>query len=148
VPDALLPQKRAAKVLIIDNDEGVRESLTALLEDDGYSVVVACDGAAGLAVLRDGCRPSVILLDLSMPVMDGWDFRAAQLREPALADIPVVVMSAAGFSVPTVTMQFGDVGVISKPVAIPALLAAVELACARVRASPVPASPAWRADRR
>jgi CheY-like chemotaxis protein len=121
-------QKRTAKVLIVDNDEGVRESLTALLEDHDYDVAVAGDGAAALAMLRDGYRPGVILLDLAMPVMDGWDFRAAQLRDPALSAIPVVVMSAAGFSTTTVRMQFGDVGVVSKPAPVEELLAAVERA--------------------
>src|SRR5215208_1425026 len=109
-------EKHNGQVLVVDDDKGVRGSVTDLLDDHAYGVEVASDGAAGLALLRGGYRPCVILLDLAMPGMDGWDFRAAQLREPALASIPVVVMSAAGFSVPTIRMQFGDVDVLPKPI--------------------------------
>jgi CheY-like chemotaxis protein len=123
--------KHTADVLIIDNDEDVRLSLTDMLEDHGYSVQVAADGAAGLALLRSGYRPCVILLDLAMPGMDGWDFRAAQLREPALADIPVVVMSAAGFSASTMRTQFGDVEVLSKPGMNEDFVAAIGRSCSK-----------------
>jgi CheY-like chemotaxis protein len=83
-------------ILIIDDDSNSREALAELLADDGYVVVAATNGAEGLAYLRSGQRADVILLDLMMPGVDGWDFRAEQKRDAALAQIPVVVMSAAG----------------------------------------------------
>ena len=67
-------------------------------------------------MLRNGLRPSVILLDLMMPVMDGWDFRHEQLHDPTLKDIPVIVVTATGFSADTIRGQFGNVDVLPKPV--------------------------------
>jgi CheY-like chemotaxis protein len=64
-----------------------------------------------------------------MRVMDGWDFRAAQLLEPALSSIPVIVSSAIGFSSSTIRTQFGDVEVHPKPVVIAELVAAIGRAC-------------------
>jgi CheY-like chemotaxis protein len=75
-----------------------------------------------LELLRGGLRPSSILLDLMMPVMDGWDFRQEQLADPALKDIPVVLITAAGFSRETIQAQLGDVHLLPKPVPCPALL--------------------------
>jgi CheY-like chemotaxis protein len=87
---------REASVLIIDDDSGSREALAELLVDEGYGVATAEDGADGLAYLRTGHRPQVILLDLMMPGIDGWDFRAEQKRDEVLARIPVIAISAAG----------------------------------------------------
>ena len=82
-------------VLVVEDDRDVRESLVAVLEDAGYKVISASDGRAALTLLRAGPLPSVILLDLMMPVMDGWEFRQRQSARPALAGIPVVVVTAA-----------------------------------------------------
>jgi len=87
---------REPSILIIDDDSGSRESLAEVLADEGYGVATAEDGAGGLAYLRTGHRPRVILLDLMMPGIDGWDFRAEQKRDEALAHIPVIAISAAG----------------------------------------------------
>ena len=83
-----------ARVLVIDDDAGLRELLQLCLEDEGYAVAVAANGREGLDRLQRW-RPRVILLDLMMPVMDGWTFRAEQLARDDLARIPVVVLSAA-----------------------------------------------------
>jgi len=83
-------------VLIIDDDSDSREALAELLTDQGYVVSAAANGAEGLVYLRSGKRAHVILLDLMMPDVDGWDFRVEQKRDPALAAIPVVVISGAG----------------------------------------------------
>ena len=72
-------------------------ALKELFETEGYTVVLAANGRAALNRLMEGFRPSVVLLDLMMPVMDGWDFRTRRLREPALKDIPVFIITAAGF---------------------------------------------------
>jgi CheY-like chemotaxis protein len=85
-----------ATILIIDDDVGSRKALAEVLTDEGYSVATASDGGDGLTYLREGHRPKVILLDLMMPGLDGWDFRAEQKRDAALRAIPVIAISAAG----------------------------------------------------
>jgi CheY-like chemotaxis protein len=82
------------RVLIIEDDADIREALSMLLEAEGYECAHAANGAEGLALVRRH-RPDVILLDLMMPVMDGWQFRAEQKWDASIADIPVVVMSAS-----------------------------------------------------
>ena len=83
-----------APVLIVENDQAILEGLADLLRDEGYDVETASNGAQALAFLRAGRAPAIILLDLMMPVMDGWRFREAQLRDPSIAGTPVVVLSA------------------------------------------------------
>ena len=83
-------------ILIIEDDSGSREALAELLAAEGYVVTTAENGAEALAYLRTGHRPGIILLDLMMQGVDGWDFRAEQKRDGALADIPVVAISAGG----------------------------------------------------
>jgi CheY-like chemotaxis protein len=83
------------QVLVVDDDESIRETLSEVLRDRGFSVNVAENGAAALAHLRSHQPPRVIVLDLAMPVMSGSEFREHQLADPRLASIPVVVMSAA-----------------------------------------------------
>jgi CheY-like chemotaxis protein len=83
----------ARRVLVVDDDRDIRELLVELFASEGYEVASASDGRRALAEAR-ARRPDVILLDLMMPVMSGWEFREAQLRDPALADIPVVVVTA------------------------------------------------------
>src|SRR5262245_13335746 len=83
-------------VLIVDDDHDIREALSQVLGDEGWVVATAADGREALDYLdahRDAL-PEVILLDLMMPVMSGGEFRAEQLKDPSLAPIPVVVISA------------------------------------------------------
>ena len=82
-------------VLLVDDDSGVRRTLAKFLGRDGIAVVEADNGQQALRYLKDGGQAGVIVLDLRMPVMDGFAFRAEQRREPALASIPVVVLSGA-----------------------------------------------------
>ena len=88
----------AKRVLVVEDDRDVRETLERILEDDGYEVSKAADGREALNRLAGDLTPDVILLDLRMPVMDGWSFRNAQRRSSHLAHIPVVAMSADGTS--------------------------------------------------
>jgi CheY-like chemotaxis protein len=83
-------------VMVVDDDNDIRDALREVLEDEGYRVLDFPNGRAALEFLKTGVFPGVILLDLMMPVMNGWQFRAAQLEDPALAGIPVVVISADG----------------------------------------------------
>jgi phosphoenolpyruvate-protein kinase (PTS system EI component) len=88
------PGPRAAvSVLVVDDDREVRETVTEVLTDEGYTVAAVADGAAALGLLRT-VTPEVILLDLNMPTMNGAAFRRAQRLDPALAAIPTVVMTA------------------------------------------------------
>lgn len=82
------------RVLIVEDNPDARGMLTLACEVEGYTVHQAADGRQALDRLEAGARPDVILLDLAMPVMDGWQFRAAQKARQEWADIPVVVVSA------------------------------------------------------
>jgi CheY-like chemotaxis protein len=85
----------APLVLVVDDDRDIRDSLIEALEEHGYRAAGASNGVEALAVLRGAPEPpSLILLDLMMPVMDGQGFREHQLADPSLAGIPVLVMSA------------------------------------------------------
>jgi len=85
-----VPLKR---VLIIEDHEDMREALVEILSLEGYQVSAAGDGEKALGEARSR-RPDIILLDLMMPVMNGWQFRTEQLKDPNLASVPVIVMSA------------------------------------------------------
>jgi CheY-like chemotaxis protein len=80
-------------VLIVDDDASMRELMTTALLYNGFGAVTAVNGAEALKYLHAGGEACVIVLDLMMPVMDGFEFRREQLRDPRLAAIPVVVLS-------------------------------------------------------
>jgi len=117
------------RVLLVDDDTAICSALSEVLQEEGFEVASATNGRAALEQLRAGPPPSAIVLDLMMPVMDGWDFRHVQLQDPGLRDIPVVVVTAAGFSVESVRAQFGDVALIPKPVPLDDLLSVLDRAC-------------------
>jgi two-component system response regulator MprA len=81
-------------VLVVDDDFDIRDSLRDVLIDEGFRVEVAADGLEALAILRRLPRPSVILLDWMMPRCDGPAFLSERQKDPALADIPVILLSA------------------------------------------------------
>ena len=85
-----------ARILVVEDDADIRSALCCILADEGYAVSGAADGREALELLRGGPHPHVILLDLMMPVMAGADFRAAQLADPSLSPIPVIVLTADG----------------------------------------------------
>ncbi|HZR24740.1 MAG TPA: response regulator [Vicinamibacterales bacterium] len=80
-------------VLIIDDDPDLVRLMAKFLKLEGFAPVSAANGREALAYLQSGGEASVILLDLRMPEMDGWAFRAAQRSDPAIAHIPVIVVS-------------------------------------------------------
>jgi chemosensory pili system protein ChpA (sensor histidine kinase/response regulator) len=82
-----------ATVLIVEDDDVAREAMKALLENDGYRVATAGDGQEAFERLRSGLNPQVIVLDIEMPRMDGFQLRRVLRQEPRLALIPVVVYS-------------------------------------------------------
>ena len=83
----------AANVLVVDDDPNLVRLMSKFLKLEGFAPVTAANGQEALTYLRGGGEASVILLDLRMPVMDGWTFRTEQRRDPGLADIPIVVLS-------------------------------------------------------
>jgi signal transduction histidine kinase len=100
-PDVIAPDARRGKrILIVEDDPPIRDALALLLAEEGYEVSTANDGEDAFDRLEANpeAQPDLILLDLRMPVMDGWEFRKAQRRNSRLAAIPVVVISADGSS--------------------------------------------------
>lgn len=81
-------------VLIVDDDQEFRDALVEIVRGEGFQVETAKTGLQALDKLRWGLRPCVIMLDLQMGVMTGWDFRTEQKKDPALAGIPVIAMTA------------------------------------------------------
>ncbi len=112
-------------VFIVDDDVDVREALAELLEGRGFQVATAVNGKDALERLRDmQATPAVILLDLVMPVMDGYDFLIEHQLDPRLADVPVVILTADQAVDPGQLRQ--DVLVLTKPVQIPQLLSTLQ----------------------
>jgi CheY-like chemotaxis protein len=115
-------------VLVVDDDADIRETILAVLERHGFLAMAAADGAEALDRLRAGATPRLILLDLMMPRMTGEEFRAAQLAEPSLAKIPVVVLSGAR-GVDDLARRIGT-EVLPKPFELSSLLKMVRRYCA------------------
>lgn len=112
-----------APILVVDDDTDLRETLGELLDEEGYDTRLFENGRAALEFLRRGERPRLILLDLMMPDMNGWQFREEQLKDVGLKDIPVVVMTASrGFESHPISAQ----EILYKPVGLGELIEAVE----------------------
>jgi len=113
------------QILVIEDNADIRKLLMLTLESEGYCVLGAADGREGLDVLSRISGLCLILLDLMMPVMNGWEFLRAKRKDGILAVIPVVVLSAFG------SQALGEQvdGVLDKPVDVDALLAFVSKYC-------------------
>ena len=118
---------REREVMVVEDDVAIRETLREVLEDRGYRVVGAANGVEALASLR-GRTPSLILLDLAMPVMDGLEFRDVQRSDPELARIPVVIISA-DHGGENEASRLAVEGYLAKPFELDALLATVDRYC-------------------
>jgi CheY-like chemotaxis protein len=90
------PVEDPIDVLVVDDDPDIRETLREVIEAEGQGVVCAANGRVALEALRHGLRPSLIVLDLMMPAMSGWELLDVIRKDHALADIPVAVISASG----------------------------------------------------
>jgi CheY-like chemotaxis protein len=114
-------------VLVVEDDNDVREAMIHVLETEGYVAVGAGDGEEALTQLQGGLNPCVILLDLMMPRMDGWEFIEEHRRLESRT--PIIVVSAYGS--PEQVRSEGVIAYLRKPVDIDALLALVARQCGR-----------------
>ena len=113
-------------MLIVDDDPDIRDAVGECLRYEGYDVHSAADGRAALNTLEFGLKPDVILLDLMMPILNGFDVLSALRTRPEWKSIPVVIVSAnRGYNADDLT---GAVSILRKPVSVDRLLAAVEQA--------------------
>jgi CheY-like chemotaxis protein len=122
------PAKRpAAPVLVVEDDREQRESLCAMLDFEGFDYAEAANGREALDYLDRSKAPCVVLLDLDMPVMNGWVFRAQQLADERLSRIPVVVVTANNEGLRD---RFpGVAGFLYKPLKFEKLAALLDLVC-------------------
>lgn len=112
-------------VLVVDDDESVRQALSSFLTRNGFDVAVAADGREALELVHAGPVPNMVLLDLQMPVMSGYEVLSAMKANPAWAAIPTVILTAVdGFT----AAQFGVAGLLRKPWSNDEVLAAIMLA--------------------
>ena len=119
-------KKEDPRILVVEDDEDAREAMVALLQMKGYRAVSAGNGQEALDYLHEAPVPDLIILDLWMPVMDGWEFRAEQIKDPRLKGVPVIVVTALS--------DRDDVDaneVIIKPVDVDRLLTSVSQYCRR-----------------
>jgi CheY-like chemotaxis protein len=121
------PVRAAVKprILLVEDDPDVRSTLADILSLEGYDVEATDDGDSAMALLKDGDEPDVILLDLMMPRMNGWQFRALQETDPKLARIPVVVLSAQGSLTHEQTERLHAAAFLRKPIEVPQLVEAL-----------------------
>lgn len=118
--DPTQPEPRAGEVLVVDDDYDIREVVSATLEDAGFSVDSAANGQEAIDKLEQAvnspARPCLILLDMMMPVMNGWQFLEKRAQSPQLMKIPVLVVSASAVAPEQVD------GFLRKPLEIDSLL--------------------------
>jgi CheY-like chemotaxis protein len=115
-------------ILIVEDDFDIRDALMQILEEEGYGVRGVANGQEALDLLAREPAPKLILLDLMMPVMNGWQFRAEQLKNPRLAGVPVLVISADPHLQPKAE-SLGAAGLLKKPISLDELLVAVKSHC-------------------
>ena len=111
-----------ATILVVEDNDDVRDMMAVTLELEGHKVATAANGREALDLLHRGFHPCLILLVLMMPVMTGWEFRAAVAQDPVLKHIPIVVVSAtAGEGV----ARTAAAAVVAKPIDVDKLLTVV-----------------------
>jgi two-component system, chemotaxis family, chemotaxis protein CheY len=109
-------------ILIVDDDRDIRESLGEILLHEGYHVELAENGARALELIRRGPTPALVLLDLMMPVMSGWEFLELAENDLALAEIPVLVVSAMPAPLAPAAARGGVKACLDKPLKLEQLL--------------------------
>jgi CheY-like chemotaxis protein len=126
-----IPPVECHCVLVIEDDESIRETLRDLLEMERYTVLTAENGREGLRLLEENSQPCLILLDLMMPVMNGWEFLEALRNDPrhVIATIPVVISS--GVADVSELQQRYRCAALKKPVDIDTLVSVASQYCQR-----------------
>lgn len=124
------PVSASREIMIVEDDEDALDALQQYLRIFGYDSIPAIHGQQALDILHAGTRPALILLDLSMPVMDGWTFVKEISRDPELRDIPIAVTTALDAPPPVPPRS---AGVYRKPIFLPQLLAIVREQCGEAR---------------
>lgn len=119
------------RILVVDDDPTIRELLALWLEDHGWSVTTAANGAEALNEMRHRAH-SLVLLDLMMPVLDGWSLLAERSRDEVLRTIPVVAMSAGGRHALDRALSMGADGCLPKPFELDSVIPTLELAAAAI----------------
>jgi CheY-like chemotaxis protein len=126
--DRTSAQEAEGCVMIVEDEADARDAMVELIAGEGFSAVGAVHGQEALDMLRSGTRPALILLDLKMPVMDGWEFCEALAADERLASIPVAILTASAiyYSLPH---RRNGAGLFTKPVDFQRLLALVRRFC-------------------
>ena len=122
-------RQSTAEVLIVEDDAGIRETLLEILEEEGYQAAAASNGWEALQVMRRAGPPCVLVTDLMMPVMDGWELLGQVRQDAALASVPVVIITGDGRA-EVRAEALGTSGCLLKPLDIGRLLSLVERYCA------------------
>jgi CheY-like chemotaxis protein len=130
-----MPPSSIRHILVVDDDPDLAEVLDRVLEKSGYVVTWAKNGQEALRCMRSSDPLDVVLLDLMMPVMNGWEFRAEQLKDPRLSNIPVVVFSGHG-KLDQNALTIGAVANLRKPVGLHELLNVLDQIFHRPEARP------------
>jgi CheY-like chemotaxis protein len=113
------------RILIVEDDDGFRETMAELLREEGYVVQDVSDGLEALEIMQRKPAPKLILLDLMLTGVDGFEFRTRQLANPEIAKIPVLVLSGAS-DLAAISAALRVTGHIRKPFDAQTLLSAVE----------------------
>src|SRR5689334_1963358 len=108
-------------ILIIEDEKGIRESLQEVLEYEGFQVSTASHGREGLEMLESNLAPAIILLDLMMPVMNGWEFAEAVNKSPEYSSIPIIIVSAFADKAEAINAK----GIVKKPINLDQLLSLI-----------------------
>ena len=117
------------EVLVVEDDTDLRESLSQALRDHGFTVTQAANGQQALDLLNSGVRPGVILLDLMMPILSGWELRDVLRDDPELAQIPQLVISAFVDETEQAVLALPADDCIRKPFHLRILIDAIERHC-------------------
>ncbi|MDB4970073.1 MAG: chemotaxis protein CheY [Myxococcales bacterium] len=123
-------------VLIVEDDEDIRTDLAAILRVKGFAVEEVANGKEAMARLESGPAPCLLVLDLMMPVMNGWELRTAMRANGTLSEIPVVVVSGAGRIDPQEVDALEAAAVLVKPFELSQLLELVGRYCPRRQTAP------------
>jgi CheY-like chemotaxis protein len=120
-------------LLVVDDDDELRAMLADTLIERGFSVATAANGREALSRLRSAALPAFVLLDLNMPIMNGWQFCAAKNADDALKALPVIVLSAAAKTDPASPYYLDVDEVVTKPIEVDELFSAIDRLLGRIR---------------